>query len=102
MGCVSVCAGGSQRCQHDLAQLRSLQDWFIKFETATVPGVSKSPRSAAWCASIRSRSTRQRLRAYDLTLPAIKTAIRNANQETGGSVLELGEVNGGAARLLSG
>ena len=56
---VQLRAGRSQG-QHDLAQLRSLQDWFLKYELQTVPGGElRSPPSAAWCASTRWWSIRR-------------------------------------------
>jgi hypothetical protein len=45
--------------RHDLAQLTSLQNWFLKFELQTCPACPRSPPSAAWCASTRSSSTRR-------------------------------------------
>ena len=77
--------------QHDLAQLRSLQDWFLKFELQTVPGVSEVATVGGMVRQYQISVDPQRLRAYNLSLPAIKTAIQKANQETGGSVLELAE-----------
>jgi len=44
--------------RHDLAQLRALQDWFLKFELKALPNVAEVPRWAAWSSSIRSCSIR--------------------------------------------
>lgn len=77
--------------KHDLAQLRSLQDWFLKFELQTVPGVSEVATIGGMVKQYQITVDPQRLRAYNLTLPAIRDAIRKGNQETSGSVMELGE-----------
>ena len=77
--------------KHDLAQLRSLQDWFLKFELKTVPGVAEVATVGGMVKQYQVVVDPQRLRAYNLTLGQIKTAIQNGNQEAGGSVLELGE-----------
>ncbi|MEZ5537170.1 MAG: efflux RND transporter permease subunit [Thiolinea sp.] len=77
--------------QHDLSQLRSLQDWFLKFELQTVPGVSEVATVGGMVKQYQITVDPQRLRAYNLTLPAIKSAIQRANQETSGSVMELAE-----------
>lgn len=77
--------------QHDLSQLRSIQDWFLKFELQTVPGVSEVATIGGMVKQYQITVDPQRLRAYNLTLPKIRSAIQQANQETSGSVLELGE-----------
>lgn len=77
--------------KHDLAQLRSLQDWFLKYELQTVPGVSEVATVGGMVKQYQVTVDPQRLRAYNITLPTIKSAIEKANLETGGSVLELAE-----------
>ncbi len=76
---------------HDLAQLRSLQDWFLKFELQTVPGVSEVATVGGMVRQYQVVVDPNRLRFYGLTLRQVNEAIRNANQDTGGSVLEKGE-----------
>ncbi len=76
---------------HDLAQLRSLQDWFLKFELQTVPGVSEVATVGGAVRQYQVVVDPDRLRAYDLPLDKISAAIERANQEAGGSVIELAE-----------
>jgi Cu(I)/Ag(I) efflux system membrane protein CusA/SilA len=77
--------------QHDLAQLRSLQDWFLKYELQTVDGVSEVATVGGMVKQYQVQIDPERLRAFNISIPSIKRAIQNANQETGGSVIELGE-----------
>ncbi|MBU0654119.1 MAG: efflux RND transporter permease subunit [Gammaproteobacteria bacterium] len=77
--------------KHDIAQLRSLQDWFLKYELQTVSGVSEIATVGGMVKQYQVVVEPQRLRAYGLTLGEVKMAIQNGNQEAGGSVLELGE-----------
>ncbi|MBI5612960.1 MAG: efflux RND transporter permease subunit [Gammaproteobacteria bacterium] len=77
--------------RHDLAQLRSLQDWFLKYELRTVPGVSEVAAVGGMVKQYQVVVDPARLRAWRLTLDEIRRAIENANQETGGSVIEIAE-----------
>jgi Cu(I)/Ag(I) efflux system membrane protein CusA/SilA len=77
--------------QHDLAQLRSLQDWFLKFELQTVPGVSEVATVGGMVRQYQVVVDPEKLRAYGISLMRVSDAIRNANQEVGGSVIELAE-----------
>lgn len=77
--------------EHDLSQLRSLQDWFLKFELQTVPGVSEVATVGGMVKQYQVTADPQRLRAYNITLDQIKSAIQRANQETSGSVMEIAE-----------
>lgn len=77
--------------RHDLSQLRSLQDWFLKFELQTVPGVAEVATVGGMVRQYQVVADPDRLRAYDIPLARVRDAIRNANQEVGGSVVELGE-----------
>ena len=77
--------------QHDLAQLRSLQDWFLKFELQTVPGVSEVATIGGMVKQYQVAVDPNRLRAYNIPLSKIHKAIKNANQEVGGSVIEMAE-----------
>jgi len=76
---------------HDLAQLRSLQDWFLKYELQTVPGVSEVATVGGMVKQYQVALDPDRLRAYGLPLSRVSMAIKNANQETGGSVIEMAE-----------
>ncbi len=77
--------------QLDIAQLRSLQDWFLKYELQTVPGVSEVATVGGMVRQYQITLDPNRLRAYGLSLATIKQAIQRANQEIGGSVVEMGE-----------
>ncbi len=77
--------------KHDLSQLRSIQDWFLKYELQTVPGVSEVATMGGMVRQYQITLEPNRLRAYGLSLAKVKKAIQRANQEVGGSVVELGE-----------
>ena len=77
--------------QNDLAQLRSLQDWFLKYELQTVPGVAEVATIGGMVRQYQVVVDPDKLRAFGITLAKIKMAIQQGNQETGGSVIEMGE-----------
>ena len=77
--------------QHDLAELRSLQDWFLKFELQTVPGVAEVATIGGMVKQYQVVVDPDKLRAFGMTLAKVKMAIQAGNQETGGSVVEMGE-----------
>jgi len=76
---------------HDLAQLRALQDWFLKYELKTVPNVAEVASIGGMVRQYQIVLDPAAMRAYNMPHAKIVAAIRNANMETGGSVLELGE-----------
>ena len=77
--------------RHDLSQLRSIQDWFLKFELQTVPGVAEVATVGGMVRQYQVIADPDRLRALGIPLARVKQAIAAANQEVGGSVIELGE-----------
>jgi len=77
--------------QHDLAQLRGLQDWFLKFELKTIPGVAEVATIGGMVRQYQVVLDPDRLAAYRIPHERVIDAIRRANQEAGGSVLEMGE-----------
>ncbi|HOB62926.1 MAG TPA: efflux RND transporter permease subunit [Candidatus Competibacteraceae bacterium] len=77
--------------RHDLAQLRSLQDWFLKFELQSVDGVAEVATVGGMVKQYQVVLDPNRLRAYNLPLAQVRMAIQNANQEVGGSVIEMAE-----------
>jgi Cu(I)/Ag(I) efflux system membrane protein CusA/SilA len=77
--------------QLDLSQLRSLQDWFLKYELQTVAGVSEVATIGGMVKQYQVVLDPDKLRAYDLPLSKVRNAILRGNQETGGSVIELAE-----------
>ncbi len=77
--------------QHDLSQLRSLQDWFLKYELQTVHGVSEVATIGGMVKQYQVVVDPDKLRAFNLPLATIRNAITRGNQETGGSVIEMAE-----------
>ena len=77
--------------QHDLAQLTGLQDWFLKYQLQTVPGVAEVATVGGMVRQYQVLVDPDKLRALGLTLMQVKMAIQNGNQETGGAVVELAE-----------
>ncbi len=77
--------------QHDLAELRSLQDWFLKYELQTVPGVAEVATIGGMVRQYQVVVDPDKLRAFGIPLSKLKMAIQQGNQETGGSVIEMGE-----------
>ena len=77
--------------KHDLAQLRALQDWFLKYELKTVPNVSEVASLGGMVRQYQIQLDPDKLRAYGITHARVIDAVQKANQESGGSVLELGE-----------
>ena len=77
--------------RHDLADLRALQDWFLKFELATVPGVSEVASVGGFVREFQVLIDPNRLRAYDIPLVRVRQAVKAASAEVGGRVLERAE-----------
>ena len=75
----------------DLSQLRALQDWFLKFELKSLPNVSEVATVGGMVRQYQIVLDPDKLRAYNIPHAKIIDAVMKANQETGGSVLELGE-----------
>ncbi|ACG80164.1 efflux RND transporter permease subunit [Phenylobacterium zucineum] len=77
--------------RHDLAQLRGLQDWFLRYELKTLPGVAEVASIGGMVKQYQVVLDPVKLAAYGVTHQQVTEALRRANQEAGGSVLELGE-----------
>ena len=77
--------------RHDLGQLRSIQDWFLKYELQTVPGVSEVSAIGGMVKQYQVQVDPEKLRAFDMPLSHIQMAIRQGNQEAGASVVEMAE-----------
>ena len=77
--------------QHDLAELRSLQDWFIRFELATVDGVAEVASVGGFVKEYQVLVDPNKLRAFNISLKTVIDSVRSANQETGGRTLEMAE-----------
>jgi Cu(I)/Ag(I) efflux system membrane protein CusA/SilA len=75
----------------DLAELRSLQDWFLKYELQSVPGVSEVASVGGMVKQYQVVVDPNKLRGYNLTLEQVQQAIRQSATEMGASVIELAE-----------
>jgi Cu(I)/Ag(I) efflux system membrane protein CusA/SilA len=77
--------------RHDLAQLRSIQDWFLRFELKAVPGVAEVASIGGMVKQYQVVVDPQKLAAYGVTAGDVSDALKRANQETGGGVVEMAE-----------
>lgn len=77
--------------RHDLQELRSLQDWFLKYELMAVPGVSEVASAGGFVKQYQIEVDPVKLRAFDLKLSQINMAIKRSNNDVGGRLLELAE-----------
>ena len=77
--------------KHDLSELRALQDWFLKFELKTIPGIAEVATIGGMVKQYQVQIDPNKLRDYKLPLSKVISAIQMANQETGGAVVELAE-----------
>jgi len=77
--------------RHDLAELRALQDWQLRFELKTVPNVAEVATVGGMVKQYQVQLDPERLRAYGIWHGDVVEAIERANAEVGGSVVELGE-----------
>jgi copper/silver efflux system protein len=75
----------------DVSQLRALQDWFLRYELKTVEDVAEVASVGGFVKQYQVVLDPQKLAGYGITLDEVVMAINNANQEAGGSVIELGE-----------
>ncbi len=77
--------------QHDLGELRSIQDWFLKFELQTIKGVSEVASIGGMVRQYQVVVNPDKLRAYDIPLTRVRDAIERGNLESGGRVIEMAE-----------
>jgi len=77
--------------KNDISKLRSLQDWFLKFELQTVPGVSEVATVGGMVRQYQVKVDPDKLRAFGIPLAKIQMAIKRGNQEIGASVVEMAE-----------
>ncbi len=76
---------------HDLSQLRSIQDWFIRFELETVDGVSEVASIGGFVKEYQVLIDPNKLRAFDVSIEDVTNIVRSSNQETGGRTIEMAE-----------
>jgi Cu(I)/Ag(I) efflux system membrane protein CusA/SilA len=77
--------------QRNLADLRSLQDWFLKYELTAVPGVSEVASIGGFVKQYQITLDPNKLRAYDMPISKIRMAVQRSNSEVGGRVIEMAE-----------
>lgn len=78
--------------KHDLAQLRSLQDWFLKFELATVPGVSEVASVGGFVKEYQILIDPNHLRAFNISLKTLINSVKSSSMDAGGRVIEKSEM----------
>ncbi|RZQ56963.1 AcrB/AcrD/AcrF family protein [Pseudidiomarina tainanensis] len=76
---------------HNLSELRSMQDWFLKYELQTVEGVSEVAALGGMVKQYQVKVDPEKLRAFNIPLAHIQNAIQRGNQEVGASVVEMAE-----------
>ena len=77
--------------KHDLSQLRSIQDWYLRYPLQTVPGVSEVASVGGYVKQYQVEVDPNVLQAYEIPLSAVITAIKRSNNDVGGRLLEMGE-----------
>lgn len=77
--------------QHDLAQLRSIQDWYLRYSLQTVPGVSEVASVGGYVKQYQVEVDPNALLAYSIPLQKIKHAIMRSNKDVGGRLIEMAE-----------
>ncbi|MGD2136612.1 MAG: efflux RND transporter permease subunit [Gammaproteobacteria bacterium] len=77
--------------RHDLAELRSLQDWYLRYPLQTVPGVAEVASVGGFVKQYQVEVDPNVLLAYDITLEKVRQAIRRSNQDVGGRLVEMAE-----------
>jgi len=76
--------------QHNLADLRSLQDWYLRYQLETVPGVAEVASIGGFVRQYQVNLDPNKLRAYNIPLSIVIDQVRNSTNEVGGRVLEMG------------
>jgi len=77
--------------KHDLSELRSIQDWYLRYELQTVPGVSEVASIGGYVKQYQVEVDPNKLIAYNIPLHKIIHAIQRSNNDVGGSLLEMSE-----------
>jgi len=77
--------------KHDLSQLRSIQDWYLRYPLQTVEGVSEVASIGGYVKQYQVELNPDALIAFDISLATIKKAIQRSNNDVGGRLVEMGE-----------
>ena len=75
--------------KHNLAQLRSLQDWYLRYQLQSVPGVAEVASIGGFVRQYQIELDPNKLRAYNMPLDKVVEAVRNGNQDVGGRLVEM-------------
>jgi Cu(I)/Ag(I) efflux system membrane protein CusA/SilA len=78
--------------KHSLQELRSYQDWYLKYALSTVPGVSEVASIGGFVKQYQITVDPSKLQAYNIPISDIEMAIKNGNSDAGGEVIEMGEM----------
>ncbi len=76
---------------YDLQQLRSIQDWFLRYELTSVPGVAEVASIGGYVKQYQVEVDPNRLLAYDIPLSRVRQALMRSNADVGGRLVEMGE-----------
>ena len=76
---------------HDLAQLRSMQDWFLRYQLSSVEGVAEVASVGGFVKQYQITVDPHRLHAYNLSISDVAMAVRRSNSEVGGRSIEMAE-----------
>lgn len=77
--------------RHDLSELRSIQDWFLKYELTAVPGVAEVASIGGFVKQYQITVDPNKLRAYNIPISSIRNAVARSNSDAGGRLLEVAE-----------
>lgn len=77
--------------KYDLQQLRSIQDWYLRYELASVPGVSEVASIGGFVKQYQVEVDPLKLQAYNIPLQKVRMAIKRSNNDVGGRLIEMGE-----------
>ena len=77
--------------RHDLSELRSFQDWFLKYELGAVPGVAEVASVGGFVRQYQITVDPNRLRAFGISIARIRDAVRQSNSDAGGRLLEVAQ-----------
>lgn len=83
-----VLDGGNE---HDLQELRSIQDWYLRYELTTVPGVAEVASIGGYVKQYQVQVDPTKLLAYNIPIQKVRKAIQRSNNDVGGKLLEMGE-----------
>ncbi len=77
--------------RHDLQQLRTIQDWFLRYELMSVPGVAEVASIGGYVKQYQVEVDPNKLLAYNVPLSKVRMALQRSNSDVGGRLIEMGE-----------